>query len=405
MIPPAHPSVGVYAHVPFCERVCPYCDFAVVAARPLARALEERYVEALLRELEDRRGAFAGRRWASLYLGGGTPSLLQPESVRRIVATVAAAFGAAEDAPEGGGAGTPAPEITLEVNPSSVERARLPGFREAGVDRLSIGVQSFDDRQLKRLGRAHRADEAHRTLEAARAAGFENVSVDLIFGAPESSLEQLEADLDALVAFGPEHVSAYELTVEPGTPFALAAERGQLPRPDEEVLVAMLERIGERLGAAGLERYEISSYARPGRRSRHNLRYWQRRPVLGLGVGAWSSDPADAGAPHGVRRANPRGLEAWLDAVEQGRPAAVECERLDRRTALSEAVFLGLRQSEGLDAALLASEFGGPPRQFFDRSIDELLAAGLVEEGPEGDLRLTARGRILSNSVFERFVA
>jgi len=399
VIAPCHPTVGVYVHVPFCERVCPYCDFAVVAARPLEAALERRYRDAVLAELEARAPAFGPRRLASVYLGGGTPSLLHPETVALWLEAIGKAFPPlAHDEPE-------APvEVTLEVNPSTVERERLPGFRAAGVGRLSVGVQSFDDRMLKRLGRAHRAEEAHRTLRAARRAGFDNVSVDLIFAGPDATAEQLEADLDALLDFAPEHVSLYELTVEEGTPFALAAARGQLARPDEGAVVAMMQRIEERLGAAGLVRYEIASYARPGRESRHNRRYWQRRPVLGLGMGAWSSDPAGPGAPHGTRRSNPTHVPTYLSQAAVG--TAAEVERLSPRTALGEAIFLGLRQvAAGVRAAAIAAEFGGTPRDFFAPQIDALVAAGLLAEEPEtGDLRLTARGQMLSDSVFERFV-
>ena len=384
-------DVGVYVHVPFCERVCPYCDFAVVATRELGLDVETRYVDALLVELERRRPDFAPRPLASLYLGGGTPSLLRPESIERIVAAVRAAF------PAGDGV-----EITLEVNPSTVERTRLPGFLAAGVNRVSIGVQSFDDLTLKRLGRAHRAVEAERTLLACKNLGFESVSLDLIFAAPDQTEEGLERDLERAVAFQPDHVSAYELTLEPGTPFAAAAARGRLARPSEERAVAMIERVEARLGAAGYARYELSSYARPGCEAVHNRRYWERRPVLGLGVSAVSSDPPTPDHPHGSRRANPRSLSRYLEAVSAGAPAPAE--GLAAEVARGEAVFLALRTAHGLAAGTFETEFGGPPRRFFDAEVSSLVAAALLEEAPGGDLRLTARGRLLSDSVFEHFV-
>jgi len=410
-------TLGVYLHVPFCERVCPYCDFAVVgvgrvgragqageagqagpavrAARGLDPALERRSVDALLRELAARREDFVGLALETIYLGGGTPSLLGVESVARLVSGVRDAFGAAP---------APALEVTLEVNPSTLERARLPGFREAGVNRLSIGVQSFDDAVLRRLGRAHRAGEAHATLAAARSAGFTNLSLDLIFAAPGQGLAQLERDLDAVVAFGPEHVSTYALTIEPGTPFARAAARAQLELAGEDESIAMFERIEVRLGDAGLARYEISSFARPGFASRHNRRYWERTPVLGLGVGAVSSDPPGPGRPHGERRTNPRALAAWLERVEAGVQVAEERERLDPATARGEAVFLALRTLAGLDAEGFRSEFGAPPRAFFGEAIDALAAAGLLAEESQGNLALTRAGRLLADTVFERFV-
>jgi oxygen-independent coproporphyrinogen-3 oxidase len=384
----------VYVHVPFCERVCPYCDFAVEAARPLAAADERRYVEALLGELRTRAPAFAGRPLASLYLGGGTPSLLSAASVAGIVAGVGRSFGASGE-----------PEVTLEVNPSSVERERLPEFRAAGVNRLSLGVQSFDDAVLKRLGRAHRAAEARATLRASRAAGFANLSLDLIFAAPGQTLAGFEADLAEAIAARPEHVSAYELTIEPGTPFALGEARGQLARAGEEECVAMHEAAQARLAAAGLERYEISSFARPGRESVHNRRYWERRPVLGLGAGAWSSDPPTPEAPFGVRRHNLRGAAAYAARIEAGAsPEAAPAERLSRETARAEAAFLALRTRRGLEAAGFAAEFGAHPRAFWAREIEALTAAGLLCEAACGDLALTPRGRLLSDSVFACFV-
>ncbi len=389
------PDLGVYVHVPFCERVCPYCDFAVVAARHLAPERETAYVDALLAELAARRDRFAGRTLASLYLGGGTPSRLRPESVARLVAAVREAFPA----------GTASPEVTLEVNPSSLERARLAGFRAAGVDRLSVGAQSFDDGVLKRLGRAHRVAEIHATLAAAREAGFGNLSLDLIFAAPGQTRALLEADLEAAVAFGPEHVSAYGLTIEPDTPFALAQRRGQLALPDDDTAAAFFETVHERLDAAGLPAYELSNWARPGFASRHNRRYWQRRPVLGLGVAAWSSEPARAGAPHGARRANVRDLDVYLARIQAGESAGVgPPEVLSAATARGEAVFLSLRTAEGLSAAAFRAEFGLPPRALFAEAIERLLAGGWLRESAQGDLGLTPRGRPVADSVFAEFV-
>jgi len=386
-------GVGVYVHVPFCERVCPYCDFPVVATRALGSELEDRYVEALVGELALRRQAFAGSELASLYFGGGTPALLRPESVARLVAAVRETF--------------PAPgevEVTLEANPSSLERERLPGFRAAGVNRLSLGIQSFDDGVLKRLGRAHRADAGREALRAAREAGFANLSLDLIFAAPGQDLPALERDLAETADFAPEHVSTYALTLEAGTPFAKAAARGRLELPDEDLAAAMMERVAARLEAAGLSGYEISSFARPGFEAVHNARYWQRRPVLGLGQGAWSTDPPGPGAPFGVRRANQRSLGAYLTALATGGGAEAEAEVLAEGVARGEAAFLALRTRHGLAAAAFAREFGAEPRAFWRAEIDALCERGLLRESAAGDLALTAPGRLLADSVFEHFV-
>jgi oxygen-independent coproporphyrinogen-3 oxidase len=390
-------DLGVYAHVPFCERICPYCDFAVVRAPALARDREDAFVAALIAEFERRLPDFEATQLASLYFGGGTPSRLRADSIARVIDFVCAA------AP----AGADGVEVTLEVNPSTTERARLAAFRDAGVNRLSIGIQSFADTTLKRLGRAHRGGEGRATFAAARDAGFVNLSLDLLFAAPAQTHAQLDADLDAFVACAPEHVSAYALTLEAGTPFERAAREGKLALPEEDDVASMLERVAERFAAAGLARYEVSSFARAGHESRHNRRYWQRRPVLGIGPGAWSSEAPRDGMPFGSRRANARELDVWQARIAAGRPGAIDPpEVLDAVTARGEAIFLALRTARGLDAAAFAAEFGAPPRAFHRDAIDELVAAGLLVEDTAGggDLRLSARGFLLSDSVFVRFV-
>jgi oxygen-independent coproporphyrinogen-3 oxidase len=478
-------TVGVYVHIPFCERVCPYCDFAVIPTPELPADQEARYVDALLREHDSRKAVYrdpdaltrspapanqvpssaatpnlpaaasrdpnsaatpnlpaaasrdpnsaatpnlpaaasrdpnsaatpnlpaaasqdanasasgdpdgSGHRLASIYLGGGTPALLTPASLARIVDAIRAAF--PSDGPV---------EITLELNPSTLERARLPEFRALGVNRVSVGVQSFSDEVLKRLGRAHRVEEVHRTLAACRAAGFYSISLDLIFAAPGQRLAGVEADLARALEFGPDHVSTYELTIESGTPFALAANRGQLSLPDEGEAIAMMETLEDGLRAGGFVRYEISNYARPGFQAVHNRRYWERQPVLGLGIGAFSTEPPSAAAPFGARRSNVRDLRTYFTRIAQRRPAAAgPTEIFDADTARGEAAFLALRGSRGLLAAEFESEFGQPPRAFFEPAVDRLLEAGLLDEAASGDLRLSARGRLLADSVFAEFV-
>jgi oxygen-independent coproporphyrinogen-3 oxidase len=383
-------DIGVYIHVPFCERVCPYCDFAVVGTKTLPAAREAAYVDALIEELGQRAARFGVRPLASVYFGGGTPSLLAPESIARVLEAVRAAF-----------PGAPA-ETTLEVNPSTVERDRLPGFREAGVDRVSVGVQSFDDLVLKRLGRAHRAVEAHETLAACRDAGFARISLDLIYAAPDQSEASLANDLEQVILFGPDHVSAYELTLEPETPFAAAAAKGALRLPGEDRAFAMQQQTEAALAAAGYARYEISSYARAGAEAVHNRRYWERRPVLGLGVGAFSTEPPTVADPHGVRSSSSRSLERYLAAVEAGAPPLRE--PLLPETARGEAVFLALRTRRGLVAGEFAAEFGAAPRAFFADAIEELTRAGLLAESAAGDLTPTSDGLRLSDDVACRFV-
>jgi len=297
-------------------------------------------------------------------------------------------------------------ETTLELNPSTLEHARLPAFRAAGINRLSIGIQSFQDEQLKRLGRAHRAHVAHATLDAARAAGFANLSLDLIFALPGQTLALLDRDLDDLIAFRPEHVSTYELTFEPGTPFGRALASGRMQACDEDLAADMIEHVERRLTAEGYDRYEISSYARGGNRSRHNARYWQRQTVLGLGMGAHSFEPRSAHHPHGRRRGNPRSLEVWLRGVADDPTRIGSEEVLSTVTAGGEAVFLALRQREGLSAGTFRAEFGGLPRDYFEDEIELALQRDWLVEGEPlpGDLRLTPAGRLVADSVAALFV-
>ena len=397
-------TVGVYVHVPFCERVCPYCDFAVEAARESTsgargsstwQTLEAEYVEDLLRELALRAPDFHGRRLASLYFGGGTPSLFQPESLARIREAIQEFFSPIEEAFE----------VTLEVNPSTVERARLRGFRtEAGINRISLGVQSFDDSLLKALGRAHRSEESHATIEAARSAGFDNLSLDLMFAALHQTPMMLAADLDSALAHEPQHISTYELVIEEGTPFARAAERGKLAIYSQDAAADLLESLVARLQASGYRRYELTNHALRGYEAVHNRRYWQRVPVLGIGVGAHSTDPPSPLHPYGRRQANPRERLAWSRPLRAGRHPGIGIESLSLEQAISEAAFLSLRTAEGLDAVTFTAEFGHSPRHFFGSTIDRLVLESLLDERAEGRLVLTERGRRLADLVAADFI-
>jgi len=378
-------DLGVYIHVPFCERVCPYCDFAVVGVGTLAESDEQELVELLLLEWGRWREALAGRALASVYFGGGTPSLLRAKSVGRLLEALAADLSLAPDA-----------EITVELNPGQLEVSRVPELRAAGVTRLSVGLQSGEERVLRRLGRAQSAQEALRGLEACLGAGFASLSADLIYGAPEQTLESLERDVERLVALGVPHVSAYALTLEPGTPFARAAAAGRLPLPDEDTVVAMAALLRAHLGAAGVHRYEISSYARAGHRARHNQRYWLRRDVLGLG-------PSAASLLGDRRLSNARGLGPWRSALRAGELPAAEDERLDPAEARREALYLGLRQSDGVSRAEYLRRYGGAPEAFAGPELGRLRARGLVQDD-SGFLRLTERGLLFADEVFLELV-
>ncbi len=374
-------DLGVYVHVPFCEHVCPYCDFAVLGVGRLAPADEDDFVAGVLAELERARGEVEGRPVASVYFGGGTPSLLRPGSFARLLGALRAAFRFAPDA-----------EITVELNPGQLEVARVPELNAQGVTRLSIGLQALDDTVLRRLGRAQAGAQARAGLEACLAAGFASLSVDLIYGAPGQSLDVLLADAERVIDLGVPHVSAYALTLEPGTPFALAAEQGKLDLPDEDTALAMSRLLRARLSAAGIAQYEISSYARAGHRSRHNQRYWLRQDVLGLG-------PSAASLVAGRRFRNARALGAWREALANGRSPVVESELLSEGEARREALFLGLRRLDGVRRADFARRFGAAPEAFFAAELESLRARDLIRDAA-GAIALTERGILFADEVF-----
>lgn len=380
-------DLGVYVHVPFCERVCPYCDFAVEAVGGLDGALERSWLELVKRELDlvlrELGEALVGRPLATVYLGGGTPSLLRPAAVRELLRAVAAPFAGAAD------------EVTLELNPGAVEVARVPAFAEAGVTRLSVGVQSLEGDTLRRLGRAHGGGDARRGLEASLKAGFRSVSADLIFGAPGQTREGVEADLEATLDLGVDHVSAYALTIEPGTPFGRAARAGRLQLPDEDEALAMGRALRARLAAAGYEQYEISSFARPGHRSAHNQRYWRCRDVLGLG-------PSAASLVAGRRFQNARARPDWARALRRGHRALSSDEVVGVEGARRETLYLGLRRLEGVRRAGYLRRFGAPPEAHFPAELAELRALELLEDR-SGAIRLTERGILFADEVFLRF--
>ena len=327
----------VYVHYPYCATLCPYCDFFSTVAPEDAR-----YARTVLREL-----ALWSRHSAgpvtSLYFGGGTPGRMSPQLCRQLVEAVAQHWGLA-----------PGAEVTMEVNPDDVTEAGLHAFLEAGVNRVSIGLQSLDDEALIWLGRRHDAAAGRRAVGAARRAGVHNLSVDMIFGLPQQTMAELDEQLDAVLALEPEHLSLYGLTIEPGTRFGEAFRRGELVELPRDLWLAMYARVAERVGAAGLERYEVSNFARPGFSSRHNRAYWRDRNFVAVGPGAHGQRQLADGSLE--RRINPRSLGAWVDAVEKwskhtnflGNDDAGE--RLEGGQWLREACMVGLRDLQaGID--------------------------------------------------------
>ena len=373
------PPFGIYVHYPWCSFRCPYCDFAVTTEPPLPGA---RYAAAVVEEMRRRAPAFAGGRCATLFVGGGTPSLWEPEAIARVV-EAARVLGLPRGA-----------EVTLEANPESADARRASAWRDAGVTRVSIGVQSFDAAVLHKLGRRHGPAEAERAIREV-AGVIPNVSVDLIYGGRRASVGSARTDAERLTSLPVTHVSAYALTLDPDVlaeevPFSRLAREGKLLFPGDDEVLAEGRAIAEALEAAGLRRYEISSFARPGFESRHNLLYWRSEDYLGAGAGAVGCARTATGA---VRWTNHREYRPWLAAVEGGALPSASEEVLRPAELRNERVMLALRTAEGLDASLLS-----PAQQ---REVAGLVRGGLAVL--RGDrLALTPSGMELHSAVAER---
>jgi putative oxygen-independent coproporphyrinogen III oxidase len=370
---------GVYVHLPFCPYICPYCDFAKWAWDDTRAA---RYLAALHAEL----AAAPHVQAATLFFGGGTPTTYRPDEIGTIVDAVRRRFALAADA-----------EVTVEANPDPGLAAKLAGLRDAGVNRLSIGVQSFQPDELRVLGRRHTAADVEAVIAAARDAGFANLSLDLIFGAPGQTEASWAASLDAALALGVEHISCYGLTIEEGTPYATWFARDPAAFASESLEANLYALAIERLRGAGFEHYEISNWARPGFRSQHNAGYWRNDPYLGLGVGA-------ASYLEGDRFTHTRDLALYCEAALAGTPIPGESERLEGAAQLGEAIMLALRTAEGVDTTAFRERYGFDVLERYRGVVDDLVAAGVLV-ADEAALRLTERGRFVANDVCAAFLA
>ncbi|MBV8171454.1 MAG: radical SAM family heme chaperone HemW [Candidatus Eremiobacteraeota bacterium] len=375
----ARNSSSVYVHLPFCDRICPYCDFAVVEFKQERVA---RYLAALHQELASCPQPAAV---SSVYLGGGTPSAHTQSEIASLLAALFAHFGIERGSVE----------CTLEANPSRNASA-LAGFRAAGVTRLSIGVQSFEDLELLRLGREHSARDAKTFVTAARKAGFANVNIDLIAGVPDQTSASFARTLERAIACESDHVSVYALTIEEGTPYANWFARRPERFPNDDRVADLLEQAESTLEEAGYVRYEISNYAKPGCESVHNLGYWRQQDCVALGMSA-------SGYDDGLRYRNVRGFEAYCDAIERGGSAREDEERLSTQARIGEAAMLALRTREGIRDSDFRDRFGIEARSFFSDAVNKCRQAGLLEENPHG-VRLSPRGRLLANTACSEFL-
>ena len=383
-------SLALYVHWPFCLAKCPYCDFnshvrEVVPERRFAAALRTE----LAHEAARLNGGGNRRRLGSIFFGGGTPSLMQPDSVAALIEQARSLFDPAPDL-----------EITLEANPTSVEAGKLRGFRDAGINRISLGVQALDDAALQRLGREHSAAQAITALEIARSL-FGRISFDLIYARPEQGLNAWRAELDAALALVSDHLSLYQLTIEPGTKYEALHRQGLIRLPDDDDAAALYEETATVAARHGLDAYEVSNYARPGAESRHNLAYWRYGDYAGIGPGAHGRLTLD-GVLHATRRH--RAPEPWAERVEQGGSGETSCTPLSGQDRAREMLLMGLRLSEGIDAAAFEARTGSPLLACLDPGI---LAAAEAEAylAWRGDrLAATPAGRLRLDSLLGALV-
>jgi oxygen-independent coproporphyrinogen III oxidase len=380
-------TASLYLHIPFCHTRCYYCDFNTYAGMLPVR---EPYVRALLTEIE-----LAGkmvqladntpRRSRTVFFGGGTPSLLSVQQMQRLLQACSTAFAVDADA-----------EITLEANPGTLTQEQLVGLREAGINRLSMGAQSFDADLLKSLGRIHTPEEITQAVTYARAAGFTSINLDFMFGLPQQTMQQWQETLRQALELRPEHFSLYSLIIEEGTPFYDWTHEGRITPGDEDLCADMYEYADELLQQAGYINYEISNWALPGHHSRHNLTYWQNLPYIGMGAGAYSY--------FGNRRfSNERDPLTYNKTLKNGRIPEVESESVEREQEMSETAFLALRTALGLHLPTFELRFSQPFAQFVGDRLQIVEEAGLLEH-EDGWLRLSKRGRLLGNEVFFRLL-
>ena len=372
--------LAVYIHWPFCRSKCPYCDFNSHVREGVDAA---RWTRALLADLDHHAALAPGRTIGSVFFGGGTPSLMPPETAAALLDRVGARWTMMPDV-----------EVTLEANPNSAEAARFRAFAAAGVNRLSLGVQALDPAALKMLGRLHDRAEAIAAIEHARDS-FARSSFDLIYARPGQSLDAWRNELDEALTLAGEHLSLYQLTIEPGTAFATLERRGDLVPAEEETAAALFEATQDRLAAHGLPAYEISNHARPGAECRHNLTYWRYQDYVGIGPGAHGRLTRDGGK---FATRQHRAPERWLTAVERMGTGIEEMAAIDRDTAVEEMLMMGLRLTEGVERVRLERAAGQDAESLFGGSLAPLLEGGFLTLDHER-LAATAAGRQRLNAV------
>lgn len=375
-------TIGLYIHIPFCRQKCLYCDFPSWAGK---EGQMQGYVDALTKEIENRGKAYSDRKVISVFFGGGTPTTLSVPMLEQLMQAVFESWDIAEDA-----------EITTEANPGTLDGEMAAALKKMGFNRLSMGVQAWQNRLLKDLGRIHTIESFQENYKAVREAGFGNVNTDLMFALPNQTMADWQETVRNIVALHPEHISAYSLILEEGTPFFDRYEKGELEPAAEELDREMYHWAVDYLAKMGYGQYEISNFAKKGRQSRHNRIYWQAEEYLGMGLGAHSY-------MDGERFHNRYDLQEYIRADGDISLLKEEVEVITEEDALAEFMFLGLRLTEGVSFARFRERFGQEMKNIYGRQIEELVRDGLLNEDEIG-VRLTARGVDISNVVFEKFL-
>lgn len=375
-------DLGLYIHIPFCARKCEYCDFLSWSAGEEER---EQYVEALLLEIESYRGFAKGYRVSTVFIGGGTPSVLLPKQMERILQKVYEVFELEKR-----------PEITIEINPGTVNEEKLQCYKENGVNRLSMGLQSVNNEKLRLLGRIHTYQDFVGSYELARKVGFDNISLDLISSIPGQTLQDWKKELETATAQKPEHISVYQLIIEEGTPFyEKYAEHPEL-LPDEETSREIYLWTGKFLKEAGYEQYEISNYTKSGKESRHNLKYWERGDYLGLGLGA-------ASMVRNIRMSNTKDMKTYLERCTQPKTMREDVQFLEEPRQMEEFMFLGLRKTRGVSKKEFRRTFGREMDMVYEKALHKCLENGMLLEHKDR-IFLSEEGTLLSNMVLSEFL-
>ncbi len=375
-------DLGLYLHIPFCMQKCGYCDFLSAAG---SREEKENYVQALEKEIRSYGDFAKGYRVSTVFVGGGTPSCLKADQTERI-------FGAIRDTFEI----EKMPEISMEMNPGTVTAGKLQAYKNCGINRLSMGLQSVKNSNLKLLGRIHMFEEFLESFRLAREAGFQNINLDLISSLPGQTKESWAEELETAAKLSPEHISVYQLILEEGTPFYEAYAGHPERLPDEEMSRAIYETTKEVLGEYGFHQYEISNYAKEGRECRHNLKYWERGDYLGLGLGA-------ASMVRNMRMSNTRDMNTYLEKCKEPKTMRTDVQFLEEPQQIEEFMFLGLRKTRGISKKEFRRIFGRDIELVYEKALEKLLSNGMLLEKKDR-LYLSKEGVLLSNTVLSEFL-